>query len=153
MLCFDVSLNGKRVCRAGLGPEGVLTSIVTWVYHTGPSDDRSQLRAKQVDLHVGGLVNDDHVAWTDMYGDLTVGDNVLVSIVEADNPDEPSRREPNFAKRAAEGIQCSFCSQPKDRQELVAGPNSYICVACVSVAVGIPRERGFDPCAAPSATA
>jgi hypothetical protein len=48
MRAFEVSLNGKKLCLAGIGDDGVLTAIVDWV--TGR--DRADLF-----LEVGGLVS------------------------------------------------------------------------------------------------
>jgi len=30
MIAFEVSLNGNKVCNAGVGDVGVLTTIITW---------------------------------------------------------------------------------------------------------------------------
>src|SRR6266540_2530922 len=37
MTVFDVYLNDRKRCRAGVGPDGVLTAIVNWVKLTGPA--------------------------------------------------------------------------------------------------------------------
>jgi hypothetical protein len=84
MLAFDVYLNQKKLCRAGIGDDGVLTTIVNWV--TGK--DRSDLF-----LEAGGLVSprDEHVNWVRQKR-LRVGDRIQVKIVEANVVDKPSKR-------------------------------------------------------------
>lgn len=56
MRAFEVSLNGKKLCLAGIGDNGVLTTIVNWVPLKGKGD---------LLLHVGGLMGptDEHVSW------------------------------------------------------------------------------------------
>lgn len=50
MKAFIVFLNGKRLCAAGVGPNGVLTAIIDWV-RGGP-----KRRADgHFGFHVGGL--------------------------------------------------------------------------------------------------
>lgn len=84
MICFEVWVNGEKICLAGVGESGVLNSIVTW-------GGRQWIKT---DLHVGGLVNDEHVRWTEKEHILEVGDEVTIKIVEADTADEPVRKEP-----------------------------------------------------------
>jgi len=66
MRAFDVSLNGKKLCRAGIGDDGVLTTIVNWVTRKNTGD---------LFLEVGGLVStvDEHVSWVKQ-NPLQVGD-------------------------------------------------------------------------------
>ena len=49
MLCFDVYINGRRLCRAGLAAGG-LSIIIHW------SNWRSRSKRGSTDLDVGGLV-------------------------------------------------------------------------------------------------
>lgn len=83
MICFEVWVNGEKICLAGVGKSGILNSII-------------DLAAKHqhLSLHVGGLVNDEHVRWTEKAHHLKVGDEVTVKIVEADAADEPIRKHP-----------------------------------------------------------
>jgi len=48
MRAFEVHLNGKRLCVAGIGEDGVLTAIITDVARKDGND---------LDLTVGGLVS------------------------------------------------------------------------------------------------
>lgn len=57
MLCYEVMLNGARLCVAGV-PDGVLVGALT---STGsPSTEPQQSR---VSLRVGGIFGDAHVDW------------------------------------------------------------------------------------------
>jgi hypothetical protein len=85
MRSFNVSLNGKKLCLAGVGERGVLSAIISWV-----GGDRGE------DLHinVGGLANEEHIDWVDQKR-LQVGDEIRVKIVESGSADEPVRRRRN----------------------------------------------------------
>jgi len=85
MRAFDVSLNGKKLCRAGIGDDGVLSTIVNWVTSKG---------AGNLFLEVGGLVStvDEHVKWVNQKS-LQVGDTIQVTVVDAKSVDEPTRKQ------------------------------------------------------------
>ncbi len=84
MRAFEVSLNGKKLCLAGIGEDGVLSTIVNWVARKGRGD---------LFLEVGGLVSpvDEHVAWIKQKP-LLVGDKIQVRIVQTASVDEPKTR-------------------------------------------------------------
>src|ERR1700686_3917331 len=56
MRAFEVSVNGEKLCLAGIGDDGVLTTIVTWAGRQGDRD---------LFLQVGGLISrtKEHVHW------------------------------------------------------------------------------------------
>ncbi len=83
MRAFKVSLNGKKLCLAGVGERGVLTAIVDWV-----AGDRGE----ESSLQVGGLANEEHVKWTRQKR-LRVGDEIRVRIVEAATVDRPVKKQ------------------------------------------------------------
>jgi hypothetical protein len=87
MIAFRVRLNGKRLCTAGIGPDGVLTAIVTWV---GGGSRLPEL--SNFDFHVGGLDSRtrEHVDYETPQ--LQVGDKVSVEIIEADQVDPETKR-------------------------------------------------------------
>ena len=96
MLCFDVRLNGQRVALAGVGNDGVMNTIVGWVCEEcRPPDEPCAL-----ELSVGGLDDQAHLHWVEQRP-LKVGDRVEVVIVEAAQPDAPTR-EPRDDKALAE---------------------------------------------------
>ena len=90
MIGFEVTLNGQRLCTASAGETGVLTAAVTWVLRTAPGvKEPSDLR-----LEVGGLAKGAHLHWP-APRKLSVGDEVLVRIVETTHPDPPAETARN----------------------------------------------------------
>ena len=79
-------MNGKKLCLAGIGDDGVLTAITNWV-SGGPHD------AADLFVEVGGLVSpsEEHLNWIKQKP-LRVGDEIRVKIVETDSVDEPIDR-------------------------------------------------------------
>lgn len=91
MRVFDVFVNDAKLCRAGVGDDGVLDAIVTWVKLTGDAAEearRSNTSEEQTTLHVGGLGNQTHQRWVQRM--LTVGDRVTVAVASARKADSPS---------------------------------------------------------------
>src|SRR3954470_5263203 len=54
MRAFNVSLNGKKLCLAGVGERGVLVTNISWV-----AGDRGE----DLFMHIGGLANEEHIDW------------------------------------------------------------------------------------------
>lgn len=88
MICFEVWVNGEKVCLAGVSESDVLTCIVD-----------GERRGLKSNLHVGGLVKDEHVRWTQKRHSLEVGDEVIIKIVESDKADEPILKYPRNRQR------------------------------------------------------
>jgi hypothetical protein len=132
MKCFEVTINGKRVCTAGIGDDGVLTGILSFVKRKdspeGTADAEGIQDSESLELRVGGLENrapgvSEHLKWLNQ--NLAVGDEIVIRIIEASQCDEPISRE---EKR----IQCSFCKKKQyEVVKLIAGPAVYICNECV----------------------
>lgn len=82
---FQVSLNGKKLCVASVGDQGVLTAIVSSV--TGE-------RATGLSLDVGGFAIPirEHVNWVKQKP-LRIGDNIVVKIIETVVIDRPIQRQ------------------------------------------------------------
>ena len=93
MRAFEVYLNGKKLCLAGIGDDGVLSAIVNWVTRR----DRGDLF-----LEVGGLISptEEHVAWTSQKP-LRVGDKIQVKIVERSTVDKPAKKHRTDPKTTA----------------------------------------------------
>jgi hypothetical protein len=93
MRAFVTYLNGRKLCTAGVGADGVLSTILTW---TGPVG--SPGRSKQggilgeLFLDVGGLVSpaDEHVRWR--HHRIKVGDEICIKVVESKLVDPPRHR-------------------------------------------------------------
>lgn len=89
MKAFDVRLNGKQLCIAGIGGDGSLNTMID--YTVGQSGQRLSLR-------VGGLAADvdEFVTWSVM--SLNVGDEITLRIIEVDSVDPPRTRIRRDAK-------------------------------------------------------
>ena len=77
MIAFEVSLNGRRLCTASAGDDGVLTAIVSSVG-----------KRKEFELEIGGLADEAHLKWPSPA--LALGDEITIRIVETDRPDLPA---------------------------------------------------------------
>lgn len=84
MRAFRVDLNGKRVCVAGVGANGVLTAIASYAGNA--------TRGNTLALEVGGLFAEtrEHATWASI--GLKVGDRVVLRVIETDSADEPKKR-------------------------------------------------------------
>ena len=84
MRAFKVYLNGKRLCLAGIGDDGVLVATVNWVTGHGRAD---------LFMDVGGLVSPvgEHVGWV-RQKHLGVGDEIRVKIVQTNSSDKPTHK-------------------------------------------------------------
>ena len=92
MLCFDVSVNGERWCRAGIGEFGSMDAAVTWVgVEDGGSEPPTTLSVRGLP-HGGGSVH-----WGDIVRRLVPGDLVEIRLVEGEP--EPWIPAPTFPAR------------------------------------------------------
>ena len=84
MRAFEVYVNGKRLCVAGVNNASVLTAIIDYV-----GRDKECLH-----LHVGGLLipQEEHVRWQDR--NLALGDDIRIKVVEIETVDAPTKRYP-----------------------------------------------------------
>jgi len=94
MRAFEICLNGEKLCIAGIGEDGVLSAIISWV--TGKS-------GADLHLYLGGLINPgkEHVSWIE-HRNLSVGDVIQVKVVEGNSVDEPTRRTTDETAKALE---------------------------------------------------
>jgi hypothetical protein len=115
MVCFNVAVNGKSLCKAGLHDSGIITLTLTWV-KCRPEEclpPEVEWRTGESTLHVGGLKSDsqEHIHWLDI--SLKIGDEVSISLIEADSVDEPSHEftagsTPAWKRRIGSKIQRFF---------------------------------------------
>jgi hypothetical protein len=95
MIAFDVYLNGKKLCRAGINETGVLTGHVMWLVQRKKGNRRKSLPA-YMDVSVTGLETFEeedagmHLRWANRR--LKVGDSVRFVVVEAAKVDRPKAR-------------------------------------------------------------
>jgi hypothetical protein len=88
MKALLVHVNGKRLCLAGVGDNGVIGSAVSWV--GGPKTNES-LSAERIYFDVGGIDStaSERVRWE--VPPLGVGDSITITIVETDSVDAGTR--------------------------------------------------------------
>lgn len=91
MIAFEIHLNGEKLCVAGIGEHGVLSQHLSWVGRN-PKADEEEVQTREPHLHVGGLVNDEHLNWIKQTS-VNVGDEIVIAIVEIASADEPIHRE------------------------------------------------------------
>jgi hypothetical protein len=85
MRAFEIHLNGKQLCLAGVGEDGVLTAIVHHI---------ASPKASTLNLNVGGFVGSTGKHVIGRNWRLKKGDEVLVKIAETDSADRPRKRYP-----------------------------------------------------------
>ncbi|HVI08974.1 MAG TPA: hypothetical protein VND65_11860 [Candidatus Binatia bacterium] len=94
MRAFEVYVNDRKICLAGIGEAGVLSAIVNWVAGSSGED---------LFLSVSGLINpaSEHVSWVQQKP-FAVGDEMKVRVVEVESVDEPRRSTSEEAAKAIE---------------------------------------------------
>jgi hypothetical protein len=109
MIAFDVFLNRKKLARAGMGSDGVLTAMVTWVRRRSsrPNGKRRQPQwERDLSFSLAGYrsTNGDvgeHFKWEERK--LKPGDALTIKVITAARVDEPKRRiaqDPEFVERS-----------------------------------------------------
>jgi hypothetical protein len=115
MLAFELLVDDRRVCLAGMEDWAVLSVILSAV-NSGVRADGLPREGK-LDVSAGGLSEDDsdgiayHARWARV--DLQVGSKVQINVVETDEPDPPIRRyrsdrersEPAFTREEIEQME------------------------------------------------
>jgi len=131
MKCFEVTINGEKLCTAGV-EDGVLTSILAYVKRAATTGDEHEghtgEKVESLDIRVGGLENISYDATANidwLIRDLSIGDEIRIRIIDSPVCDEPMRKEITY-------IECSFCGKRQSAvKKLIAGPAVYICNECV----------------------
>ena len=91
MIAFEVQLNGKKICTAGVGELGVLSSVLTW-RGAQPYKKGGPSIAEILDLNVGALADSgEHLRWVNRK--LKRGDMITIKVVEVPCVDKPRQRE------------------------------------------------------------
>ena len=109
MIAFDVFLNRKKLARAGVGSDGVLTAMTTWVRRqasrTGGKRRPPSGTATSASASAGTdqLMSDvgEHLKWEDRK--LKPGDVLTIKVINAARVDEPRRRvveDPELVERS-----------------------------------------------------
>jgi hypothetical protein len=95
MIAFEVSLNGRRVCTAGIEHFGVVSAILTWVRRHPKRSRTGKTVEEELTAEVGGLRSQDsepgeHLEW--FKRSLHVGDRVSIRVVDVTKVDAPKTR-------------------------------------------------------------
>ena len=91
MICLEVYLNGKKICVAGAGDSGFTLANIAVLPNRPEKLEKGWPLA---DLDVGGVIDNEHLHWTDLEkSHLEIGDVVTFKVVESDTADEPLRRK------------------------------------------------------------
>jgi hypothetical protein len=105
MRALEIHVNGKKICTAGVGDDGVLTAIIRSVLRPHRSSKRKANANEDLGLDVGGLISPsrEHIRWKTPQ--IRTGDEVCIKVIETDLPDKPYGRErsdPAEVERAEE---------------------------------------------------
>jgi hypothetical protein len=107
MIAFDVFLNRKKLARAGVGSDGVLTAMTTWVrLRASRAGGKQPQWDRDLSFSLAGyrLTNGDvgqHFKWEDRK--LKPGDVLRIKVITAARVDEPRRRiaeDPELVERS-----------------------------------------------------
>jgi hypothetical protein len=83
MICYEILVNGERLCLAGIEPGVFAAYVTTW---QGGSETE---REPETHLHVSGVTEKKRFDWTESgQCKLKVGDELTIRVVEADTPDQ-----------------------------------------------------------------
>jgi hypothetical protein len=110
MICFEVRLNGKLLCTAGIGDLGVLTAHLTWVRrdeNACPDGlDCAEWSKEVLNLYVGGsqgYAKEGHefLRWITDQG-ISVDDEITIKVLEQSECDSPSERQAESSEFVSE---------------------------------------------------
>lgn len=88
MLAFEITVNGKLICTAGIGPaQRVLATTLSWTYRE-PS---------RIAFHVGGISETDQQVDFKV-PDVAIGDEILIRIIDTDLVDQPDSVRPTLKR-------------------------------------------------------
>ena len=94
---FQIVINGRKICTAGIKDYGVLSAIASWVlrdpakYDSQKHPSLEEFSAEELDFRVGGLLNDGtHVEWHKQ--EVKPGDEITIKILKSGEYDEPKKQ-------------------------------------------------------------
>jgi hypothetical protein len=85
MICFEVIINGEKICTAGTDERGGLFAVFSYVRRVAEEDINDESNEPRFNL--SGYNVGVHSEWTS--GILEIGDEVTIRIVEANEFDPP----------------------------------------------------------------
>ena len=99
MIGFEISVDGQKICTAGVGDLGVVTAMANWVRRIARDPHSGTPIAGQFEeeltFHVGGLTHDAdgagvNVTWLDQA--LSTGQRITMTVVDTTQVDTPRTR-------------------------------------------------------------
>ena len=87
MVAFEIFINGKKKCTAGIGKPGVVTTILNWVQ---ADEQRGRKPSEDMELSVGGLISRSREFLEWFRRDLKRGDEI---VYESSSPKERTHRK------------------------------------------------------------
>jgi hypothetical protein len=91
MRALEVCLNGKRLCVAGVGDDGVISTNVSCVFGQG---------GEGLFLDTSGINNAARELWRWHFRKIKVGDRIQVAVIETAKAGKPKDRKPEQVGRA-----------------------------------------------------
>jgi hypothetical protein len=91
MRALEICLNGKKLCVAGVGDNGVVTANICCVLRGGKDE---------LSLDTGGINSATQEHWRWRGCEVKVGDKIQVTVVEAPKADKPGSRKPVQVNKA-----------------------------------------------------
>ena len=124
MHCYEIWINGKRVCVAGAAnTRGVQATMIL--------RNASSLFFVRADTEES-ISPRESFKW--LSRELTPSDEVRIKIVESESPDKPESITTFGTKTDTEGrklLHCSFCGQSeKEAKKMVTGFGANVCSEC-----------------------
>jgi hypothetical protein len=137
MLCYEVWVNGERVCVAGAeGMSGMQALLAR------PGDGNAALFLVSGDTVPSKTLRETY-EW--LGRELHANDEVRIRLVESDSPDRPESVKSFGTKKEETGTKkvfCSFCGQGQDEtKKIVAGFQANVCSECFELLGEIFNEK------------
>jgi hypothetical protein len=97
LMRFQIIINGKKICTAGVKDYGVLSAIVSWLlrdpakYDSKKHPSLEEFSAEETCFQIGAMLNDgSHVEWDRRK--IKAGDEITIKILEPGKYDDPRKK-------------------------------------------------------------
>jgi len=140
MVCFEITINGKKRIVAGASEIKAFKAAVS-------TDSRIDYVHFCVDGFIGTPRDGQHLEWINEQ--MKTGDRLEIRLIESEAPDLPRSKE-RIGREAKKGesvahndIICSFCGKGSEevRQLIAGGPWVHICDECIILSKKILDEE------------
>lgn len=127
MLCFDILVNGKKVCTVGHKDMELIQSSI--LYHFAMPNPHM---SSSIQLTTSDELTK-NARWNTGY--LKIGDEVCIRLIESNTPDSPDEIVPSSSRLhpiPKKELFCSFCDRSEnDVKRLLNHPAANVCDECV----------------------